>query len=569
MKGIIASPGVAIGKVVIFHHDKPELPERGISQDRVDGEIAIFMSSRQEAMTQLEQLYRDTYNRLGEQQAAVFEGHMLIVEDEELEEEVVELIRSGLTAAVATDKVIRANIELIKQLDDAYMQERSADLRDVGLRLVCNILGIPMPGLGSVEENSIIVAPDLSPSDTACLDFDKVLGFVTEVGGRTSHSAILARSLELPAIVGCHNVVSSVKDGDVLILDAINNALIIDPSKEQLDKARYELDRLATQKLELQQLRDLPAQTSDGNLYEMMANIGQPRDVEWAEANGAEGVGLFRTEFLFMGRSSLPSEQVQFEAYKSVALAMKGRPVVIRTLDIGGDKDLPYLDIPKELNPFLGWRAIRFCLDRPEILHTQLRAILRASAYGKIRIMFPMVTSLDEVLRLKAHLELIAMSLSEDDITYDMDCEVGVMIETPAAVMIADQLIEEVDFFSIGTNDLTQYLLAVDRGNENISTLYDSMSPSVLRAVKMVIDAAHKAGKWVGMCGELAGDERAALILAGMGLDEFSMSASSIPKVKKALRKANTPTLKQLAKQCLMLKSSTEVKNLVDAVASV
>ncbi|MCL6268931.1 phosphoenolpyruvate--protein phosphotransferase [Sansalvadorimonas sp. 2012CJ34-2] len=569
LEGIIASPGIAIGEVVFYHNEYPEIPEADIARDQIDDEIGHFMAARQNSMDQLEKIYKETCSTLGEQQASVFEGHMLIAEDEELEEEVLELIRSGKNAVAAADQVIRNNIGVIEQLENEYLRERAADLRDVGVRMVCNILGIPMPGLGCLKENSIIVANDLSPSDTAQLDFTRVKGFVTAVGGKTSHSAILARTLELPAIVGCTEISAAVKDGDTLILDALNNNLIPNPNAEQLEQAGLELDKLETEKQELRLLKDLPAQTSDGCLFEMGANIGQPGDIELAMENGAEGIGLFRTEFLFMGRSSMPSEEVQFEAYRRAAEAANGMSVIIRTLDIGGDKNLPYLDLPAELNPFLGWRAIRMCLDRPEILHTQLRAILRASAFGKIKILFPMVISLDEVQRLKAHIELVTLALTEEGVAYDQDCEVGVMVETPASVMIADQLIKEVDFFSIGTNDLTQYLLAVDRGNENISGLYDSLSPSVLRAIKMVIDAAHNAGKWVGMCGELAGDEQAALVLAGMGLDEFSMPASSIPRVKKALRKANTPTLKHLAEKCLELRSSDEVKALVDAVASV
>ncbi len=566
IKGIIASEGIAIGKAVIHCEQELILPDYKVTEDQVHNEIERFKMAREQTTAQLDRLYREMLGKFGEEEAAVFEGHMMVAEDEELEEEIFSLIGEGKPSAVATHEAIQSNVQLLETLEDAYLRERVADFRDVGLRLVKNILGIRISGLENLEENSIVIANDLTPSDTAQLDLDKVIGFVTDIGGRTSHSAIMARSLEIPAMVGCQQATTAILHGDQLILDAINNQIIVNPTDEQLTAARAQQDALISARNELAKLKDLPAVTVDGKHFELCANIGTPKDVDGALRNGAEGVGLYRTEFLFMDRNSLPSEEVQFQAYKEVAESMGERPVIIRTLDIGGDKDLPYLDLPKELNPFLGWRAVRMCLDRPEILQTQLRAILRASAFGKLRIMFPMVISVNEVMQLKAHVEQAKQTLRDLGIAFDEQCELGIMIETPAAVMIADQLIEELDFFSIGTNDLTQYILAVDRGNENIAHLYDSFSPSVLRAVKLVIDASHAAGKWTGMCGEFAGDERAALILAGLGLDEFSMSAPSVPMIKKILREQNSEKLKELAEQCLKARDADTVRNLVDSI---
>ena len=563
IKGIIASEGIAIGKAVIHCEQELILPDYTVQENQVNKEFEKFKKAREQTTTQLDKLYREMLGKFGEEEAAVFEGHMMVAEDEELEEEIFSLIGEGKPAAVATHEAIQSNIQLLETLEDAYLRERAADFRDVGLRMVKNILGIHIYGLENLEENSIVIANDLTPSDTAQLDLDKVIGFITDIGGRTSHSAIMARSLEIPAMVGCQQATTAILHGDQLILDAINNQIIVNPSEEQLTAARAQQDRLISVRNELVKLKDLPTVTMDGKHFELCANIGTPKDVEGVLRNGAEGVGLYRTEFLFMDRNTLPSEEVQFQAYREVAETMQGKPVIIRTLDIGGDKDLPYLDMPKELNPFLGWRAVRMCLDRPEILQAQLRAILRASAFGKLRIMFPMVISTSEVKQLKAHVEDAKVSLRAENIAFDEQIEIGIMIETPAAVMIADQLIEELDFFSIGTNDLTQYILAVDRGNENIAHLYDSFSPSVLRAIKQVIDASHSAGKWTGMCGEFAGDEQAALILAGMGLNEFSMSAPSVLKIKKVLIKQNCKDLAELTKQCLNAQDADEVRRIV------
>ncbi|SUC08026.1 phosphoenolpyruvate-protein phosphotransferase [Proteus mirabilis] len=458
----------------------------------------------------------------------------MLLEDEELEQEIISLIKSDKkTAEAAVQSVIEDQATALEALDDEYLKERAADVRDIGKRLMRNILEMPIIDLSAISEKVILVATDLTPSETAQLSLDNVLGFITDLGGRTSHTSIMARSLEIPAIVGTSNATETIKKEDYLVLDAINNKIIINPSDEELEALKAIKEEYLHEKEELAKLKDLPAITLDGHQVEVCANIGTVRDVAGAERNGAEGVGLYRTEFLFMDRDSLPTEEEQFQAYKAVAEAVGSPAVIIRTMDIGGDKDLPYMNLPKEENPFLGWRAIRICLDRKEILHPQLRAILRASAFGKLRIMFPMIISVEEIRALKAELEILKSQLREENKPFDESIEVGVMVETPAAAVMARHMAKEVDFFSIGTNDLTQYTLAVDRGNELISHLYNPMSPAVLNLIKQVIDASHAEGKWTGMCGELAGDERATMLLLGMGLDEFSMSAISIPRIKK------------------------------------
>ena len=419
--------------------------------------------------------------------------------------------------------------------------------------------------LGDITEESILVAYDLTPSETAQLNLEKVLGFITDIGGRTSHTSIMARSLELPAIVGTNDVTTRVNTGDYLILDAVNNCVYVNPTQAEIDELKTLEAKLAEEKAELAKLKDLPAVTLDGHKVDVVANIGTIRDCEGAHRNGAEGVGLYRTEFLFMDRDQLPSEEEQFIAYKEVVEAMEGRLVVLRTMDIGGDKELPYLNLPKEMNPFLGWRAVRIALDRREILHAQLRAVLRASAFGKLAVMFPMIISVEEIRELKSVLETLKAELRAEGKAFDENIQVGVMVETPSAAVNAKFLAKEVDFFSIGTNDLTQYTLAVDRGNELISHLYNPMSPSVLGLIKQVIDASHAEGKWTGMCGELAGDERATLLLLGMGLDEFSMSAISVPRIKKLIRHVNYQEVKALADEALQKPTAAEIEQLIQA----
>ncbi|OQP34635.1 phosphoenolpyruvate-protein phosphotransferase PtsI [Pantoea latae] len=565
ISGILASPGIAFGKALLLIEDEIVINRKKISDDQVDQEVKRFLDGRAQAAQQLEAIKVKAGETLGEEKAAIFEGHIMLLEDEELEQEIIDLIKKDHASAdAAAYSVIDGQAKALEELDDEYLKERAADVRDIGKRLLQNILGLHIVDLSAIQDESILVAKDLTPSETAQLNLKKVLGFITDLGGRTSHTSIMARSLELPAIVGTGSVTATVKNGDFLILDGVNNKVYVNPSESELEELKAVQSQYLSEKHELAKLKDLPAITLDGHQVEVCANIGTVRDVAGAERNGAEGVGLYRTEFLFMDRDSLPTEDEQFQAYKAVAEAVGSQAVIVRTMDIGGDKDLPYMNLPKEENPFLGWRAIRIAMDRKEILHAQLRAILRASAFGKLRIMFPMIISVEEVRSLKAELELLKAQLREEGKAFDETIEVGIMVETPASAVIARHLAKEVDFFSIGTNDLTQYTLAVDRGNDLISHLYNPMTPSVLGLIKQVIDASHAEGKWTGMCGELAGDERATLLLLGMGLDEFSMSAISIPGIKKIIRNTNFEDAKALAEQALAQPTAEELMNLVN-----
>ena len=508
--GIPASPGIVFGKALVLKEEKIVLDTQKISEDQVEAEVARFYAGREAAVEQLNSIHQRALKSLGEEKAAIFEGHLMILEDEELEEEIIDYLRSNkVNASVAASKIIDQQVEMLSEIDDEYLKERAGDIRDIGNRLIKNILGMHIVDLGDITEESILVAYDLTPSETAQLNLEKVLGFITDIGGRTSHTSIMARSLELPAIVGTNDVTARVNTGDYLILDAVNNRVYVNPTQAEIDELKTLEAKLAEEKAELAKLKDLPAVTLDGHKVDVVANIGTIRDCEGAHRNGAEGVGLYRTEFLFMDRDQLPSEEEQFIAYKEVVEAMEGRLVVLRTMDIGGDKELPYLNLPKEMNPFLGWRAVRIALDE--------------------------------------------------------NIQVGVMVETPSAAVNAKFLAKEVDFFSIGTNDLTQYTLAVDRGNELISHLYNPMSPSVLGLIKQVIDASHAEGKWTGMCGELAGDERATLLLLGMGLDEFSMSAISVPRIKKLIRHVNYQEVKALADEALQKPTAAEIEQLIQA----
>ncbi|ENF2229808.1 phosphoenolpyruvate-protein phosphotransferase PtsI [Salmonella enterica subsp. enterica serovar Infantis] len=565
ISGILASPGIAFGKALLLKEDEIVIDRKKISADKVVQEVERFLSGRAKASAQLEAIKTKAGETFGEEKEAIFEGHIMLLEDEELEQEIIALIKDKhMTADAAAHEVIEGQATALEELDDEYLKERAADVRDIGKRLLRNILGLAIIDLSAIQEEVILVAADLTPSETAQLNLQKVLGFITDAGGRTSHTSIMARSLELPAIVGTGSVTSQVKNGDYLILDAVNNQVYVNPTNDVIEQLRAVQEQVATEKAELAKLKDLPAITLDGHQVEVCANIGTVRDVEGAERNGAEGVGLYRTEFLFMDRDALPTEEEQFAAYKAVAEACGSQAVIVRTMDIGGDKELPYMNFPKEENPFLGWRAVRIAMDRKEILRDQVRAILRASAFGKLRIMFPMIISVEEVRALRKEIEIYKQELRDEGKAFDESIEIGVMVETPAAATIARHLAKEVDFFSIGTNDLTQYTLAVDRGNDMISHLYQPMSPSVLNLIKQVIDASHAEGKWTGMCGELAGDERATLLLLGMGLDEFSMSAISIPRIKKIIRNTNFEDAKVLAEQALAQPTTDELMTLVN-----
>ncbi|MCW0506691.1 phosphoenolpyruvate--protein phosphotransferase [Aeromonas piscicola] len=565
ISGILASPGIAFGKALLLKEDEIVINQGKISADQIDAEINRFLEARTKSAAQLEAIKTMAGRTFGEEKEAIFEGHIMLLEDEELEGDIRSFIKDNkATADKAVYEVIEQYAKMMADLDDPYLRERATDFRDIGTRLVKNVLGIAVVNLSTIDEEVILVAKDLTPSETAQINLKYVLGFVTDIGGRTSHTSIMARSLELPAIVGTNDITERVNNGEMLILDAINNQIIINPTAEQLTEAKQFQAQFQAEKDELAKLKDLPAITLDGHQVEVCANIGTVKDTEGAIRNGAEGVGLYRTEFLFMDRDALPTEDEQFKAYKEVAEAMPDQPIIVRTMDIGGDKELPYMNFPKEMNPFLGWRAVRIFFDREDIMHAQLRAILRASAFGKLRIMFPMIISVEEFRSLKATVEKLKAELRTEGKAFDESIEVGIMIETPAAAVMAHHLAKEVDFFSIGTNDLTQYTLAVDRGNEMISAMYNPLSPSVLTLIKMVIDASHDNGKWTGMCGELAGDERATLLLLGMGLDEFSMSSISVPRIKKLIRNTNFEDVKAMADQALSYATAAEIEACVD-----
>ncbi|WP_158367373.1 phosphoenolpyruvate-protein phosphotransferase PtsI [Candidatus Williamhamiltonella defendens] len=564
ISGILVSEGIAFAKAYLLVEKKITINSNHISPALVDYEIDRFIRACTKSSEQLEAIRTKAKMTLGEEKAVIFDGHILLLEDKEFEKDVIHRIKNKkVSADSAVHFLIEAQAKELEALDDEYLKERAVDIRDIGKRLIKNMFGLPVTDLGTMMEEVILVAVDLTPSETAQLDLEKVLGFITDLGGRTSHTSIMARSLELPAIVGTKDATKKIKNGENLILDGINNRVYVNPTQDIINKLMEFKHQYMTEKEELVQLKNLPAVTHDGHQVEIFANIGTKNDIRGAKNNGAEGIGLYRTEFIFMNRNDFPTEQEQFENYKTVAAIMSPKPVIIRTMDIGGDKDLPYMNLPKEQNPFLGWRAIRISLDRKDILHTQLRAILRASNFGKLKIIFPMIISVEEIRILKSEIELLKEQLRRKKINFDEKIQIGIMVETPSAAINAHHLAKEVDFFSIGTNDLTQYTLAVDRGNELIAHIYNPMSPSVLNLIKRVIDASHLEGKWTGMCGEFAGDKSSACLLLGMGLDEFSMSAIAIPKIKGIIRKTTFSEAKKLAEEVLSQSTTEDIMNVL------
>ncbi|BGI50912.1 MAG: phosphoenolpyruvate-protein phosphotransferase PtsI [Arsenophonus endosymbiont of Ceratovacuna japonica] len=568
--GISVSPGIAFGKSLIFKETPIVVNQKKISNDQINNEINRFIIGRKKTIEQLKIIKKDTEKNIGKEKVEIFECYIMLLEDKELEREIISFIKKEYkTTDAAIQKVIEDQAISLEKLNDEYLKERAIDIRDIGKRLLKNILNLPIIDLSLIKEEVILVAVDLTPSETAQLNLNKVLGFITDLGGRTSHTSIIARSLEIPAIVGTNNATKNIKSSDYIILDAVNNYIYQNPSDIKINKLKQIKDKYLQEKINLKKLKDLPAITLDGHKVKICANISTVCDIDNAKRSGAEGIGLYRTEFLFMKRTNLPSEEEQYQNYKEIVNTMGIQSIIIRTMDIGGDKNLPYMNLPKEENPFLGWRAIRISIDRKEILHAQLRAILRASALGKLRIMFPMIISVEEIRILKEELSILKLQLTKEKHDFDKSIEIGIMIETPAAAVIACYLAKEVDFFSIGTNDLTQYTLAVDRGNNMISHLYNPMSPSVLKLIKQVIDASHSEGKWTGMCGELAGDESATLLLLGMGLDEFSMSSISIPNIKKIIRSVNFKDVKKLADQALNQQTTKELMDLIKSFMDV
>ncbi|MGO0061886.1 phosphoenolpyruvate--protein phosphotransferase [Brevibacillus fluminis] len=560
--GVQASAGIAIGKPFLLAN--PQLRITTVSIDDTAAEMTRFQQALDRAKDDLRAISQQVEKDMGADKAEIFNAHLLVLEDPELVGAVQSTIeQKRVNAESALDEVAQGFISLFEQMDNDYMRERAADIRDVTRRVLSYLLGVNAMSVSQMAEEVILIAEDLTPSDTAQLDRRLVKGFVTDIGGRTSHSAIMARSLEIPAVVGTREITTAARTAQMLILDGHEGIVIIDPSDEEIAAYQRKKAEFETQKAELAKLVHSKTMTRDGVHVELAANIGSPQDLAGVLANGAEGIGLFRTEFLYMGRNDFPSEEEQFAAYREVLEKMAGKPVVIRTLDIGGDKQLSYLDLPEELNPFLGFRAIRLCLDHEELFRTQLRALLRASVYGNLKIMFPMIATLDEFLQAKAVLESVKAELTAQGVGVSDAVEVGIMIEIPAAAMMADQLAEEVDFFSIGTNDLIQYTMAADRMNERVSYLYQPYHPAVLRLIDRVIKAAHDNGKWVGMCGEMAGDLTAIPILLGMGLDEFSMSAVSILPARKRINQLGKAEAAAQTKAILSQRSSEQVERYV------
>ena len=567
IKGIAASDGVAIAKAYLLV--EPDLSFDSNEQvTDVEGEVNKFNKAIEASKVELTKIRNNAEVQLGADKAAIFDAHLLVLDDPELIQPIQDKIRNDkVNAATALNDVTTQFVTIFESMDNEYMKERAADIRDVSKRVLAHILGVELPNPSMIDESVVIIGNDLTPSDTAQLNKEFVQGFVTNIGGRTSHSAIMSRSLEIAAVVGTQTITQQVKQGDMIVVDGITGDVIIDPTEDELIAYQNKRERFFEDKKELQKLRDADTVTVDGVHAELAANIGTPNDLPGVIENGAQGIGLYRTEFLYMGRDQMPTEEEQFEAYKQVLETMDGKRVVVRTLDIGGDKELPYLNLPEEMNPFLGYRAIRLCLAQQDIFRPQLRALLRESAYGKLNIMFPMVATIKEFRDAKAILLEEKKNLENEGYDISDDIELGIMVEIPATAALADVFAKEVDFFSIGTNDLIQYTLAADRMSERVSYLYQPYNPSILRLVKQVIEASHKEGKWTGMCGEMAGDETAIPLLLGLGLDEFSMSATSILKARRQINGLSKNEMTELANRAINCATQDEVKELVHHIS--
>ncbi|MTT30886.1 phosphoenolpyruvate--protein phosphotransferase [Terrilactibacillus sp. BCM23-1] len=556
--GIAASSGIAIAKVFVLAN--PEIViERKTVSDKA-GEVERLEKALATSKSELEIIRDKAKVDLGEDKAAIFDAHLLVLSDPELVGAVKSKIESdSLSAEAALDDVSSMFISMFENMDNDYMKERAADIRDVSKRVISHLLNLQFASPASITEETIVVAEDLTPSDTAQLNRKYVKGFATDIGGRTSHSAIMSRSMEIPAVVGTKTIMEKAEQGVLAIVDGLSGEVILDPTPEEVDKYKKKQADFQAQQEEWKKLVNESTKTADDHHVELAANIGNPGDIEGVLNNGGEAVGLYRTEFLYMGRDKLPTEDEQFEAYKAVLEKMEGKPVVIRTLDIGGDKELPYLDLPKEMNPFLGFRAIRLCLEQQDIFRTQLRALLRASSYGQLKVMFPMIATLNEFREAKGILLEEKEKLVSEGTSVSDNIEIGMMVEIPSTAVLADRFAKEVDFFSIGTNDLIQYTMAADRMNERVSYLYQPYNPSILRLINNVITAAHKEGKWAGMCGEMAGDETAIPLLLALGLDEFSMSATSILPARSQLAKLSKEELSKHKEAFLNLDTVDEV----------
>jgi phosphotransferase system enzyme I (PtsI) len=558
--GIAGSEGIAAGRAYVFKSKQLEIDSESIVPEAVEIELKRLEDGIKLCKLQLMELKEKVSLELDEEKARIFDAHMMMLEDPEFMNAVTEaIIKDKSNAAYAVHKTADFYISIFQQIEDEYMRERAADIRDVSSRLIRNIMGDSQKGLESIDSPVIVVTHDLTPSDTASMNKGFVLGFAADIGGSTSHAAIMARSLGIPAVLGLGDISGKIRDGDYVIIDGLEGKVIINPDLEQEEEYKQKVWKYKEYREKLEGVAHLAAVTTDGRRVEISGNIGTPEDIISVTANGGDGVGLFRTEFLYMNRNSLPTEEEQYEEYRKAAAVLNGKPVIIRTLDIGGDKKLPYLELPEEMNPFLGWRAIRICLERKDIFKTQLRAILRASTSGNILIMFPMISVVGEVREAKKVLQEAKDELGSEGSEFDENIKVGIMVEIPSAAMTADTIAKEVDFFSIGTNDLCQYALAVDRMNPKVSKLYQPLHPGILKLIRNVIAASHKYGKFTGMCGEMAGSIEACIILLGLGLDEFSISALSIPAIKNIIRSISYEKAREIAEQALELETPEEV----------
>lgn len=562
--GTGASPGIALGKALVIEHSELVIEKRNISN--IEEEIQKLENAVKVSKDELTKVKEKALMELGEHEAEIFEAHLLVLEDPELVDSAISKIRDEkVNADYALNEIKEMFVAMFESMDNEYMRERAADIKDVTNRVLRHILGIKVVDLAGLDEEVVLIAHDLTPSDTATMNKSMVLGFLTDIGGRTSHTAIMARTLEIAAVVGLDDITKKVKDGDYIVFNGDTGEVIVNPDEETKAKYASLKEQFEEYRKSLELLKGQESITTDGRHVELAGNIGSPNDVSGLIKNDAEGVGLYRTEFLYMDKEdAFPNEEEQYEAYKAVLEGMNNKPIVIRTLDIGGDKELPYFEMEPEMNPFLGYRAIRLCLDRKDIFKTQLRALYRASVHGKLRIMFPMISSLEELLSAKEVIKEVLAELDAEKIAYANDVEVGMMIEIPSAAVISDILAKHIDFFSIGTNDLIQYTCAVDRMNQKISHLYNQFNPAVLRLIKMVIDNAHKEGKWVGMCGESAGDQRMIPILLGFGLDEFSMSPISILPARKLINSLSYAEMQKFGDEVLAMGTAKEIKEYVD-----
>lgn len=561
LEGIPASPGVAIGRAFLLDSQEIPISKRNIPAASVPKEIARFEEALIQTRKEIMEIQSKISKELGLEHGEIFNAHLMLLEDRTLIEEVIARLKTELVAVEwIFSEVLKKYVKAFSKIEDEYMRERTSDLEDVGRRILRSLTGVQRRGLADLTQPVIVVAYDLSPSDTATMHRRHVIGFVTDIGGRTSHTAIMAKSLEIPAVVGLESATRRIRPDDWVVVDGASGAVIINP--DEATRKHYEEIRkkLATLDVELLKIKNLPAETPDGHRVHVAANIELPEEIPSVIAHGAEGIGLYRTEFFYLNRIDLPTEEEQFQAYRHVAKAVHPHPVIIRTIDLGGDKFASQLTMPHEMNPFLGWRAIRFCLARPDIFKVQLRAILRASVFGKIKLMYPMISGVEEIREANQILEEVKKELASEGKLFDQGLEVGVMIEVPSAALTVDLLAKEVRFFSIGTNDLIQYSLAVDRVNEKIAYLYEPAHPAVLRLIRQVIEVAHEHQLWVGMCGEMAGEPALALILLGLGLDSFSTSPAQIPRIKKVIRAVPTFRAKEVVKESLRLATGREIE---------